>query len=279
MVVRRLDPNLKPKIKVKQNQTFTLNLINGFGAEVNNHEEFETLLTKKIGHPLDGPVYIDNIKKGDCIEVEIVDIIPNNKGYQCNSRSTGILKGKFKERNYKIFKVENNKIKYSQNEFEIKPSLGYISTLTEFEFSAGRACKNGGNLDFNQLKKGAKIILPTSFDGGMLLAGDMHLLQGNGEVSGIALECSGQLKLKVKKSDQKVNSPLILTKNETLVVGTGYTIEDTTTNALENALGFFSEKLNLTKEVTYLWLSANTNLIFGNFSGKVKTSAIQYIKT
>jgi amidase len=266
MVVRRLYPDLKHTKKVKQNQIFTLNLINGFGAEVNNNQEFETLLAKKIGHPLDGPIYIEGIKKSDCIEVEIVDIIPNNVGY------------KFKDRNYKILKVKNNKIKYGQNEYEIKPSLGYISTLTPTEFSAGRACENGGNLDFNQLKKGSKIILPTSFDGAMLLAGDMHLLQGNGEVSGIALECSGQLKLRVKKSIQKVTSPLIITKDQTLVVGTGFTIEKTTKNALENALSYFSNKLNLSNEDTYLWLSANTNLIFGNFSGKVKTSAIQFIQ-
>jgi acetamidase/formamidase len=50
-----------------------------------------------------------------------------------------------------------------------------------------RAC--GGNLDCKELVAGAKLYLPISVDGALFSLGDGHGVQGDGEVSGMAIEC------------------------------------------------------------------------------------------
>jgi acetamidase/formamidase len=48
----------------------------------------------------------------------------------------------------------------------------------------------GGNIDNWRLGKGATVYLPVSVPGGLLSIGDPHAAQGDGELSGTAIECS-----------------------------------------------------------------------------------------
>jgi acetamidase/formamidase len=48
----------------------------------------------------------------------------------------------------------------------------------------------GGNMDFEKLQAGSTLYLPVLVKGGMFVAGDSHAGQGDGEVSGNAIEAS-----------------------------------------------------------------------------------------
>ena len=50
-----------------------------------------------------------------------------------------------------------------------------------------RAC--GGNLDCRELVSGSTLYLPIAVDGALFSCGDGHAAQGDGEVSGTAIEC------------------------------------------------------------------------------------------
>ncbi|MFN8375061.1 MAG: acetamidase/formamidase family protein [Anaerolineae bacterium] len=47
----------------------------------------------------------------------------------------------------------------------------------------------GGNLDCKELTEGAHLYLPVAVDGALFSTGDGHAVQGDGEVSGVAIEC------------------------------------------------------------------------------------------
>jgi acetamidase/formamidase len=59
---------------------------------------------------------------------------------------------------------------------------------------------HGGNIDCAELVAGTTLYLPISVDGALFSAGDGHAAQGDGEVSGTAIECpmSAQLTLDVR---------------------------------------------------------------------------------
>ena len=61
----------------------------------------------------------------------------------------------------------------------------------------------GGNLDNWRLGKGAAVYLPVSVPGGLLSIGDPHAAQGDGEISGTAIECSmtGRVTVVLHKKD------------------------------------------------------------------------------
>ncbi|MFD2032871.1 acetamidase/formamidase family protein [Ancylobacter dichloromethanicus] len=59
----------------------------------------------------------------------------------------------------------------------------------------------GGNIDNWRAGKGASVYLPVAVPGALLSLGDPHLAQGDGEISGTALECSltGEVRLVLHK--------------------------------------------------------------------------------
>ncbi|AYD03708.1 AraC family transcriptional regulator (plasmid) [Neorhizobium sp. NCHU2750] len=82
----------------------------------------------------------------------------------------------------------------------------------------------GGNLDNWRLGKGASIFLPVSVHGGLLSIGDPHAAQGDGELSGTAIECSmtGRVRITLHKKDPRFNDltyPLIETPGEWVLTG------------------------------------------------------------
>ena len=48
--------------------------------------------------------------------------------------------------------------------------------------------ENGGNMDVQQMQVGTTLLLPCFVDGCGLFVGDVHYAQGDGEVSGTAIE-------------------------------------------------------------------------------------------
>ena len=55
--------------------------------------------------------------------------------------------------------------------------------------STGPPRRCGGNIDCKELVAGTTLYLPISVDGALFSAGDGHAAQGDGEVSGTAIEC------------------------------------------------------------------------------------------
>jgi acetamidase/formamidase/AraC-like DNA-binding protein len=90
----------------------------------------------------------------------------------------------------------------------------------------------GGNIDNWRAGKGARVYLPVAVPGALLSLGDPHLAQGDGEISGTALECSltGQVRLVLHKRGETekvflngLAAPLIETPDAWLLHGFSYT--------------------------------------------------------
>ena len=59
----------------------------------------------------------------------------------------------------------------------------------------------GGNIDCKELVAGTTLFLPIPVDGALFSAGDGHAAQGDGEVSGTAIECPAQATLTLDVRD------------------------------------------------------------------------------
>jgi acetamidase/formamidase/AraC-like DNA-binding protein len=91
----------------------------------------------------------------------------------------------------------------------------------------------GGNLDNWRLGKGSTIYLPVSVPGALLSVGDPHAAQGDGELSGTAIECSmtGTFQVILHKKGQLAGRPFAdlsypLIETETDWVLTGFSHPD-----------------------------------------------------
>jgi acetamidase/formamidase len=61
--------------------------------------------------------------------------------------------------------------------------------------------RQGGNIDCKELVAGTTLYLPIPVDGALFSAGDGHALQGDGEVSGTAIECPASARLTLDLRD------------------------------------------------------------------------------
>jgi acetamidase/formamidase len=59
----------------------------------------------------------------------------------------------------------------------------------------------GGNIDCKELVAGTTLFLPVPYDGATFSAGDGHAAQGDGEVSGTAIECASRAQLTLDLRD------------------------------------------------------------------------------
>ena len=77
----------------------------------------------------------------------------------------------------------------------------------------------GGNLDSPVVCEGAKLLLPVNHLGGLLVLGDIHAAQGDGELCGVALETSAEVTLKLDVEKKQIDWPRVINDEWIMVLG------------------------------------------------------------
>jgi acetamidase/formamidase len=81
----------------------------------------------------------------------------------------------------------------------LRPFLGCVGVAPpgRMVFRSGYPGSFGGNMDYNRLREGVTLYLPVSQPGALLFLGDGHAAQGDGELTGNALETSMDIEFTV----------------------------------------------------------------------------------
>jgi acetamidase/formamidase len=110
--------------------------------------------------------------------------------------------------------------------------------------------KWGGNIDCKLLVAGSTLYLPIPVDGALLSAGDGHAAQGDGEVSGTAIECpleSAQLTLEVR-GDLDLRSPVARIANAWVAFGFDEDLDLAAEQAMATMLDLMERELALERK-------------------------------
>jgi acetamidase/formamidase len=115
---------------------------------------------------------------------------------------------------------------------------------------------HGGNIDNWRIGAGARMFYPVQVAGAMLSVGDPHVSQGDGEVSGTALEASltGLLRLTVRR-DIDVRVPVLETPHELLVHGFGDDLGEAMLAAGRRTLDLLGSRYGLSRDDAYSFAS------------------------
>jgi amidase len=81
----------------------------------------------------------------------------------------------------------------------LKPMLGCVAVAPaqEWAIRTTDSGRFGGNMDYNQIVEGTTLYLPVNHPGALLFVGDGHAAQGDGELTGDALETSMDIEFTV----------------------------------------------------------------------------------
>jgi acetamidase/formamidase len=115
---------------------------------------------------------------------------------------------------------------------------------------------HGGNVDNWRIGAGGRMFYPVQVPGALLSVGDPHVSQGDGEISGTALESSlnGLLRLTIRR-DLPFGVPVLETSTELLVHGFGDTLDAAMKSAALRTLDVLGLVFGLTRRDAYSFMS------------------------
>ena len=106
----------------------------------------------------------------------------------------------------------------------IRPMVGMVGVAPAHESQGNlRVGEWGGNMDVQEVGPGARVRLAVNVPGALLHIGDVHALQGDGEIGGSAIETSGVIRLRVALMErpQEMTWPRIVTSDRIMTVASG----------------------------------------------------------
>jgi acetamidase/formamidase len=160
------------------------------------------------GNPETGPFYIEGAFPGDTLVVKLNKVRLNRDSagsggriapsalnpffvaqtrYQDDFDSEWVL-----DRANGIARLQNPGERLKNYTVKLQPMLGCIAVAPPGHqaLRTGYPGVFGGNMDYNQIREGTTVYLPVFTPGALLFIGDGHAAQGDGELTGDALETS-----------------------------------------------------------------------------------------
>jgi acetamidase/formamidase len=252
---------------------------------------FEEVLDRGPGpHLLTGPIAVAGAAPGDVLQVEILSAEPRLPYGSNLAGHWGQLYGDFGKERVTIFSLDlaamlgRAMFAYDWTTTELVDSPGtvveptsvarkaalegvivplrpHFGTMGVAPAATGRHSSvppgdHGGNIDNWRIGAGGRMLYPVQVPGAMLSVGDPHVSQGDGEVSGTALEASltGLLRLTIRR-DLDVRVPLLETPGELLVHGFGDDLDEAMLAASRRTLDLLGTRFGLSRDDAYSFAS------------------------
>ncbi len=219
-------------------------------------------------HPMSGPIFVESAAPGDTLEIRIIAIeFLHDFGVNAFSPGGGVLPDDYPYAGLRLLRWRPG-----ATSVEFKP--GVTLTLAPFFGSIGVAPPplvgrissrppgwHGGNLDNKDLVAGSVLYLPVHVPGALLSIGDGHALQGDGEVTGTALETSlrGTFELRVVKG-QRLKWPRAETPTHYIAMGLHEDLDEATKLAVREMVEFLMAEKKLSRDEAYMLCSLAADL-------------------
>jgi len=234
LTVHRFEPDVfhytfgvhEPALRVQSGDTVVVETRDAFGYDADRiplPEEKKPLAsgtTFRESNPVAGPICLSEAKEGDLLAVYIRRIrITRDVAISKQNTNFGSLTGEGPgrallyndpiptiwyewqldlEKNTGTLVLPGSRL--GQVEVPLCPFIGSIGVAprfgrTEMTLTPG---EYGGNMDYMEVCEGATLYLPVWVDGAYLSLGDVHAVQGDGEVNGTALEVPAEVTIDVE---------------------------------------------------------------------------------
>ncbi len=160
------------------------------------------------GNPETGPFFIEGAMPGDTLAIRFNRIRLNRDsassgdrivysalqpGYVRNAKFAEDFSSDWKlDRDAGLAMLAKPTERLKNFRVKLQPMLGCVGVAPpqNQSFRSGWLGPWGGNMDYNGLREGVTVYLPVFQEGALLFVGDGHALQGDGELTGDALETS-----------------------------------------------------------------------------------------
>ena len=148
--------------------------------------------------------------------------------------------------------------------FPMRPFMGIMAVAPTKAISSKAPGIYGGNMDFEKLQAGSTLYLPVLVKGALFVTGNSHAGQGDGEVSGNAIEASmtPTLQFIVHKGDGKdMDMPYAEDAKNFYIMGMDPDLSKSLANTIKDTVKFLGARYGLSPNDAYSMCS--TGIDFG----------------
>ncbi|MCA9797095.1 MAG: acetamidase/formamidase family protein, partial [Candidatus Eremiobacteraeota bacterium] len=194
------------------------------------------------GPALTGPVAVRQARPGQTLEVRMLELVTEDWGWTSAHLPEGSAG---------LFWDIQDGIATNQlgHRVEVTPFLGTVGIASrDRERRPGwwPHPRTGGNLDCNLLGAGSSLFLPVEVEGALLSVGDGHAAQGDGEVSGTAIECPMRsARLQLVLHDHLVQRPRALVNGRWVTFGLAESLDEAARMAVEEMVDLMQVEMAL----------------------------------
>jgi acetamidase/formamidase len=189
------------------------------------------------GHALTGPIEVRGARAGQTLTVSIDEVTP---------RTWGVT---FADGTPFHWTIEGDTATDERGKtVSLAPFMGVIGMPPPEPgiHSTGPPRKWGGNIDCKLLVAGTTLYLPIPLDGAVFSAGDGHAAQGDGEVSGTAIECPlERAQVTLALSNLELRSPIARTAEAWVAFGFDEDLDLAADHAMATMLDLMERELSL----------------------------------
>lgn len=190
-------PELSPVLTIQSGDTVSFKTLDAAGGlepprpDGKDWSRFKPQIEGPAGHMLCGPVFIEGAQPGQTLAIKVNQLTTTSWGW---TRTGGGPFADPEEMRFHLWELDNRQ-RVGKNQFghtvALRPFLGVMGVAPpQAEQHLTRPPRIwGGNIDCKELTAASTLYLPIGVEGALFSAGDGHALQGDGEVSGTAIEC------------------------------------------------------------------------------------------
>ena len=297
----------EPALRIHAGDTVVAETRDAFGLDSEREALPEEMKHRVEGtvlresNPVVGPIYVDEAEEGDLLAVHIrrIDL---TRDFAISKQTThfGSLTGEWPghsllyndpiSTNWYEWRIDNDRQRgalelpeswLKQVEVPLKPFIGSIGvaprfgrvemTLTPGEF--------GGNMDYMETRAGSTLYLPVWAKGAYLSFGDVHAVQGDGEVNGTALEVTAEVELTVEvHKGYRIEWPRLATGTHIMAIGSTRPLMDCVRLAQMQLLDWLVADYGFQREEAWQLSAQVSSMRIGNVVDPCYTVAARFPK-
>jgi amidase len=243
----QFDKNEKPVLKVCSGESVCFDVRDACLGEMEGVPSIAwRIANNRPSGPLYGPVHVEGAEPGDTLAVKI-EHITLKRGFQLIGPNRAIIRDEIPEWTHYNVTVEGDTVQLDNGlSFHISPVIGTFGNAPAGEPSA-LEFDCGGNYDVPFVRTGCTIYIPVEVPGALFSVGDVHALQGDGEIVGapeMDAEITAQFTL-IKKNPLNRSHLMIESEGQIHTPAYAKTEFEATRIAVFNNAHYISEKYDI----------------------------------
>jgi amidase len=208
-------------------------------------------------------VAVEGASPGDSLRVHIIDIAPEGIGYTGFQNRRSALANRIIDRdwgdNLRIVRIADGFIEFSpQKRIPINPMIGTFGTAPAGEpVPNSHGGRHGGNMDTQEVRAGAAVTLPVEVPGALLHVGDVHAVQGDGDICGAGgIECRSLVTLRAEIVKRPARTCCVRVEDDTHIgaIACGGDMNECCVDATRELLYWISDEYGIDEREGYLLL-------------------------